>query len=70
MFIYCSHVFSACIHAGIGLEQANNFLSTLNITPVYPNAYKKWHEDLASPLQKVTEESVSSALMEEKDLTL
>ncbi len=74
LYIYISLLCSGCIHSGIGLEQANNFLTTINIPAVNHRAFKKWQNETSSSLETVTEESVASGsfwkLLEEQDITV
>lgn len=62
--------FSASIHAGIGVEQLNNLLTALNIHPISNTLWSSRLEETAPALEAIVQESVTSALQEEKAATM
>ena len=61
---------AGCIHAGFGLEQLNNLLTTVNISPVSNSLWTRKQQEISEPLAQVVEESVTSALFAEQNATI
>ena len=58
------------IHAGIGLEQLSNLLSSMNIHPISNDLWAKRQEEIAPALSEVAKTSVSFALYNELDAAI
>ena len=63
-------MFPGAIHAGLGLEQLNNLLSSINVHPVSNTLWSNRHREVAPALSKIVKDSVSSALQDEHNATV
>ena len=63
-------LFVGSIHAGLGLEQLNNLLSSINVHPISNKLWSNRQHEVAPALSKVADDSVASALQEENDATI
>lgn len=62
-------LFSGCLDSGVGHEQFNTLISSMNIPPVNHHTIKRAEEKVGAAIEKQAHESVNRALLEEKRLT-
>ncbi|XP_046394798.1 uncharacterized protein LOC124163262 [Ischnura elegans] len=60
----------ACVVSGVGHEQMNRVLATLNIPPVANSTWKRYERSVGPAVEETARESCQKAVEEEKLLTL
>ena len=58
------------IHAGIGVQQVNNFLTTINMPGITSKGLKALENEVGQAIEKVASESAQKWLDEEKRLAI
>ena len=69
MLLYAIY-FTASVHAGMGLEDLNTFLTTLNLHHISSASWVSRQAEITTALKSVADESVHDALEAENSATL